>query len=605
MKYEEFGKQIIELVGGKDNIEAVVHCMTRLRFTLKNRELADIDAIKALDNVIDVVSNKVSFQVIIGTEVAQIHPEIMQLLGLESTEKSKSDKNIVKRILDLLSESITPILPAMMSAGLIAGVLSIFTVTGILSPESSTYVIFDSIRTAMFYFLPIFMAVSASKRLGAPMYLGILLAVTLLSTSINGVEGLELFGISLPAITYSNSFLPILLGLWFMGKVNEITVKFMPKSLDYFFTPLVVILFSLPVTLFFFGPIGTWLSDGLGIIFQFIGDTFGSWIVVALYAACQPFLIMMGAGNFIIPVILNAYATQGFDAMFTPAYIISDLAVCGAMAGYFLRAKDKKQKQFFGTVSFSALMGITEPAVFGAFIKYRRPFLAVIIGGGLGGLFAGIMNVKGYAMVSLFGITSFIDNAGFSNFYFMIAALVIGFIASAVAGYILWIPKSDEIEAVPEIQGNASVLNKVNLIAPVKGTILPLAEIKDRAFSTGALGKGIAIQPEDNMIHAPISGEVVTLFPTNHAIGIRNEDGIEVLIHIGIDTVELNGEHFKALVKQGDKVTIHDPLIDVDFDAIRQKGYDTTIAMIITNTQDYLEVVPNMSKADELITVIL
>lgn len=605
MKYEEFGKQIIELVGGKDNIEAVVHCMTRLRFTLKNRDLADAEAIKAMDSVIDVVSNKVSFQIIIGTEVAEIHPEIMHLLGFESNEETKTNKNIVKRILDLLSESISPILPAMMSAGLIAGILSIFTVTGLISAESSTYAIFDSIRNAMFYFLPIFMAVSASKRLGAPMYLGILLAVTLLSTSINGVEGLELFGLSLPTITYSNSFLPILLGLWFMGQVHKIVVKYMPKSLDYFFTPLITILVTLPVTLLLFGPIGTWISDGLGYVFQFIGDTFGSWLVVTLYAACQPFLIMMGAGNFIMPIVFNSYATIGYDAMFTPAWIISDLAVAGAMIGYFLRAKDAKQKQFFGTVAFSAFMGITEPAVFGAFVKYRRPFLAVIIGGGLGGLFAGLMQVKGYAMVGLFGIGTFIDADGFSNFYFMIAALVIGFVAAVIAGYILWIPKTEEQEAVPEIKEGKSALNKVNLVSPVAGVTIPLAEIKDKAFSTGALGKGIGIIPEDKLIKAPISGEVVTLFPTNHAVGIKNEDDIEVLLHIGIDTVELNGEHFTALVKQGDRVNANDPLIEVDFAKVKEKGYDTTVAMVITNTQDYLEVVPNMSNDQELVTVIL
>ena len=606
MKYEEFCKQIIELVGGKDNVEAVVHCMTRLRFTLKNRDLANVEAIKALNNVIDVVSNKVSFQIIIGTEVAEIHPEIMQLLGLESNEEVKVKKNIIKRVLDLLSESISPILPAMMASGLIAGILSIFAITGLIPAESSTYVIFDSIRTSMFYFLPIFMAVSASKRLGAPLYLGLLVAVTLLSTSINGVEGLNLFGLSLPTITYSNSFLPIVLALWFMGYVHKAVTKYMPKSLDYFFTPLFTVLIVLPITLCLFGPIGTWLSDGLGYVFQFIGDTFGNWLVVALYAACQPFLIMMGAGNFIMPIVFNSYATIGYDSMFTPAWIISDLAVCGAMIGYFLRAKNSKDKQFFGSVAFSAFMGITEPAVFGAFVKYRRPFLAVIIGGGLGGLFAGLMQVKGYAMVGLFGLATFVDANGFSNFYFMIGALVIAFVAAVIAGYILWMPK-DEEEKINKIENKnvQSALNTVHIVSPVAGKIIPLSEIKDKAFSTGALGKGVGIIPDDKLIKSPISGEVITIFPTNHAIGIRNEDGVEVLLHIGIDTVELNGEHFTALVKQGDRVSTNDTLIEVDFEKIKEKGYDTTIAMVITNTNDYLEVIPNMTNNQELLTVIL
>lgn len=605
MKYEEFGKRIIELVGGKDNVQAVVHCMTRLRFTLKNRDLADAEAIKAMDNVIDVVSNKVSFQIIIGTEVAEIHPEILQLLGMNADVETEVKQNIVKRMLDLLSESITPILPAMMAAGLIAGVLSIFTVTELLSAESSTYIIFDTIRTAMFAFLPVFMAVSASKRLGAPLYLGVLLSVILMSPNINGVEGLILFGYNLPTITYSNSFLPVLMGLWFMGIVHKYVQKFMPKALDYFFTPLLTIVIVLPVTLVLFGPIGTWISDGLGYVFQFIGDTFGSWLVLALYAACQPFLIMMGAGNFIMPIVFNSYATLGYDAMFTPAWIISDLAVAGAMFGYFLRAKDAKQKQFFGSVSFTAFMGITEPAVFGAFVKYRRPFLAVMIGGGLGGLIAGFLGVKAYTMTTLFGIITFIGNNQYNNFIFMIIALIVGFVVAAIAGYVLWIPKSEQEEVKPEVKITESGLNKVRLTTPVLGESIPLADVKDKAFSTGALGKGIAIKPEDGLVKAPIAGEVVSLFPTNHAIGVKTEDGIEVLIHIGIDTVELQGEHFTPLVKQGDVVNVNDPLIEVDFAQVKAKGYDPTVIMVITNTQDYLEVVPNMTNANELVTVVL
>ncbi|MDF9825070.1 PTS system beta-glucosides-specific IIC component [Breznakia sp. PF5-3] len=608
MKYENLCNRIVELVGGKDNVEAVVHCATRLRFTLKNRELADQDAIKAMDEVIDVVSNKVSFQIIIGTEVASIHPELLQVLGLnDSVEVEK--QNIVKRILDLLSESITPILPAMMAACLFTGVLSIFTMSGLLSEESSTYIIFDSIRVAMFYFLPVFMAISASKRLGAPIYLGVLLAVTLLSAPINGVEGLELFGFDLPAITYSNSFLPILLGLWFMGQVNKIIVKYIPKSLDYFFTPLLTMLITLPVTLMLFGPIGTWLSDGLGYIFQFIGDTFGSWLVLTIYAACQPFLIMLGAGNFIIPIALNSYATLGHDAMFTPAWIISDMAVCGAMFGYFLRAKDQKQKQFFGTVSFSAFMGITEPAVFGAFIKYRRPFMAVIIGGGLGGLVAGLLNVKGYSMVGLFGIGTFIDKNGYSNFYFMIGALVVAFIVAAIAGFLLWIPKDSDVKAENEEISTGSSMNKIRIATPIKGKVIPLAQVKDNAFSTGALGKGLGIIPEDATVTAPIAGEVVSLFPTNHAIGIRSEDGVEILVHIGIDTVELEGKGFEVFVKQGDKVSAGQPLIRMDLDFIKKEGYDSTVIVVVTNTNDYLDVVANtnmdIDNLQELITVIM
>jgi PTS system beta-glucosides-specific IIC component len=611
MKYEKLCKQIIKLVGGKDNIEAVVHCMTRLRFTLKDQEAAaaNKEAIKAIPEVVDVVSNKVSFQIIIGTEVSQIHPELMTILGLKESEQPKTKKNIFKAILDLMSESISPLIPAMMAVGLMAGVLSIFVATGLLKDTSPTYIIFNSIKDGLFYFLPIFMAVSASKRLGAPMYLGILLAGTLLTTSINGVEGLSVFGLGLPTITYSNSFIPILLGLWFMGRVNQLLGKIIPKSLEYFFSPLLLIAITLPVTLLVFGPIGTWINDALSLAVNFLTGTFGNWLVVALYAACQPLLIMMGAGNFITPLVLTAFATQGYEEIFIPAYIISDLAVSGAMLGYFIRSKNNEQKQFFGSVAFSAFMGVTEPAVFGAFVKYRRPFFAVMIGGGLGGLFAGLMHVKAYAMTNLFGIVSFIGEGDQNNFYFMLIALVIGFVVSLAAGYLLWLPKEEvKSETVIEQVHSKSSLNKVPVAAPISGEIKALDQVKDDAFSSGALGKGVGIVPSENVVKSPIKGKVASLFPTHHAIGIVSDEGVEVLLHIGIDTVDLNGKYFTALVAQGDEVVIGTPLIKVEFDQVISAGYDPTVMIIITNTHDYLEVLPNLSKEenlDDLITIIM
>jgi len=610
MKYRELNEKLIHLVGGKENVQAVVHCMTRLRFTLKDQSLAKTDEIKQVDGVIDVVSNKISYQIIIGTEVAEIYPELLSLLGMESVEEAKVEKNIVKRILDIMSESITPFLSALLVTGLLSGILSIFTVTGLLSTESSTFLIFDSIKTAFFASLSIFVAISASKRLGAPLYLSVLLAVALLSPAIDGVEGLTLFGIPLTTTTYSNTFIPILLGVWFMGKVAALTKKVMPKSLDYFFSPLVIMVVTFPVTLLLFGPIGTWIGDGLSIIVQFLMDTIGTGGVLALYAACQPFLIMLGAGNFIIPIVLNSFATLGYDPIFVPAWIISDFAVCGAMLGYMLRVKDAKQKQFFGTLTFSAFMGVTEPAVYGAFVKYRRPFVAVLIGGGLGGLFAGVMQVKGYAMTNLFGIMTFVTEDGYSNLIYMLIALAIGFVAAAIAGFLLGLPKEENEEKKSNDKRSASankVLNKVFLDPPVQGKRIALEKISDKAFSTGALGKGAGIIPEENVIKSPIDGEVVSLFPTAHAVGIQNADGVEVLIHIGIDTVELNGNYFSALVKQGDIIKQGQTLIEADFQKIKEKGFDPTVIIVVTNTDDFLDVVPNLKAEQEngLLTVIL
>lgn len=593
MKYKDFCEQIIELVGGKNNIEAVVHCMTRLRFTLKDRSKAKTDDIKALKDVIDVVSNEVAYQIIIGTQVAQIHEELLQLLGLETSVEKKVKKNPVKAVLDLLSESMTPLLEPIMASGILAALLSIISLTGMISAESPTYMLFETLRMSVFFFLPIFMAMSCAKRLGASPYLAVALACVLVSSEINGVEGLSIFGISLQPITYSNSFFPIILGVWFMGLITKALNKIVPDKLTYFINPALILVICFPVTLLLFGPIGTWIGDGINIVCSFLMNTVGNWSVVMLYAACQPFLIMMGAGNFIVPVFMNFYATLGYDPVFTIAWVISDTAVCGAVCGYFLKTKNSKQKQLFGTAAFSAFMGVTEPAVYGVFVKYRRPFLAVMIGGGLGGLYAGIMNVVGYAPVGLLGIASFIGADNYANFYNAVIGVVIGFVGAMVAAYMLGIPQDENEKVIEEPKRLNSTFTKTEIGVPVKGRAVALAQVNDKAFSTGALGKGIAIQPEENMIYAPVEGEVVSLFPTNHAIGIKTSYGIEVLIHIGIDTVELEGKYFEGLVKQGDHITLGEPLIKADFEQIAKEGYDTTVIMVITNTADYLDVLPS------------
>ncbi|OTN89224.1 hypothetical protein A5819_001716 [Enterococcus sp. 7E2_DIV0204] len=619
MKYQPFNEEIIRLVGGKENIQAVVHCMTRLRFTLNDRSKADTEGLKALDGVIDVVSNNVAYQVIIGTHVSEVHAELISMLGLSPSSDEelevKEKKNPLKAAMDLLSETMTPVIEPIIASGLLAGFLSLFSITGLISADSPTYQLLDSIRSAVFFFLPILIAMSCAKRLKASPYLAVALAATLVSNSINDVAGLSIFGIQLPQMVYANSFIPIILAVWFMGQLTVLLKKYVPKFLQYFLNPLLIMVICLPVTLLVFGPIGIWIGDGIGWFFEVLHNTFGSWIVVMLYAAFQPFLIMLGAGNFMMPLALNFVNKMGYDPIFLAAATISDLAVSGAMLGYFLRAKDSKQKQLFGTVSFSALMGVTEPAIYGAFIKYRRPFIAVMIGGGMGGLFAGLMNVKTYSIVwGLMGLPSYADNQDFSNLIFMIISVVVGFVAAGVAAYILGIPQEEkDIEAKEPVneteQASAGNVKKVPLASVVEGKLVPLAEINDQAFSTGALGKGLGIIPSDSQIVAPVAGEVSAVFPTKHAIGIKTEKGVEVLIHIGIDTVELDGKHFDTIVEQGDQVKQGQLLSTVDFEGIKKDGYDPTVIVVITNTMDYLDVIPaaqeNLFAEDECLTVIL
>lgn len=613
MKYKDFNEKIIDLVGGKNNIQAVVHCMTRLRFTLKDRSIAKTEEIKNMKGVIDVVSNDVAYQIIIGTHVSEVYTELIGILGIDNqvtSEENKSKKNIFKAALDLVSESMTPLLEPIIAAGMLAGLLSLFSLIGLVSADGLTYVILDSIRMAIFYFLPIFMAMSCAKRLNASPYLAVALACTLVYSSINGVEGLSIFGISLPTITYSSSFIPILLAIVFMGYVQTFLKKVIPNVLQYFLIPVLTLVITLPVTLIVFGPIGTWIGEGISLLCTLLANTLGNWSVVAFYAAIQPFLIMLGAGNFIMPIVMAFLSEMGYDPLFLAACTISDIAVGGAMFGYFLRAKDTKQKELFGTVSFSAILGCTEPAVFGAFVKYRRPFIAVMIGGGLGGLFAGLMNVKTYTMAwGLAGLPSYIGVNDFNNFYYMIAAVIIGFVCSTIAGFILYKPeKSDNLDNSKTDIVKNSVLKKEVLLSVADGELVQLKDVKDNAFSSGAMGNGVGIKPNSNKIYSPVKGKVTCVFPTKHAIGIMSESGIEILIHIGIDTVQLGGKYFNTLVSEGDVIEQGQLLAEADFKSIESAGYDSTIIFIVTNTNNYLDVVPaiqkNIHSTDECISVV-
>ncbi|MCD5003085.1 PTS glucose transporter subunit IIA [Enterococcus saccharolyticus] len=619
MRYEELNKAIIELVGGRENIKAVAHCMTRLRLTLNDRSIAQTDKIKELDGVIDVVSNDVAYQVIIGTHVSEVYAEFMDLLGLKSTDettvsnKPKGIKGIFSSILSVISETMTSIIEVLLAAGILAGVLAILTLSGILSEESSTYMILDTLRGAVFYFLPVFIGAAAAKRLNVNQYFGIALAVSLLSASINGVEGLSFLGLPIQTIEYSNTFIPILLGVWFLSLVLKGLERIVPKGLQYFLNPMIALVITLPVTLLLFGPIGMWIGAGLDGFFTFLMNTIGNWIVVALYAAVQPFLVVLGAANFTYPLVLNFLATLGYDPIFSVASTISDIAVCGAMFGYFLRAKEKKQKQTFGSVSFSALMGITEPAVFGVFVKYRRPFLAVIIGGGLGGLIAGLAGVRAMALV--WGLTSIPTYlaGGMSNLIFMVISMVVSFGVATAVAYGIGIPSEEKL-AGKETQVNIPqkemqdkhTMPQVQLGKLAEGTVRPLSEVSDQAFASGALGKGVAITPINDRteIVSPIDGTITVVFPTKHAYGIRTAEGVELLIHIGVDTVNLEGKYFESFVTQGQTVKQGEKIASYEVNKVKEAGFDPVIIAVITNTTDYLDVITASTNSEQLMTVV-
>lgn len=623
MKYKDLNENIIKLIGGKENIKSVAHCVTRLRFTLNDRSIAQTEEIKKLKGVIDVVSNDVAYQIIIGTHVVDVYNEFMSMIGLSSSESSiKSErkkgirgiKGIFNSIFVVVSETMTSVIEVLLAAGILASILALLNMSGILQSDSPTYQILDTLRSATFHFLPVLIAIASAKRLNVNPYIAVVLAVTLLSSSIDGVEGLSLFGINLQATTYANSFIPILLGVWAMGIIIEGLKKILPKALHYFLVPVLSLIITLSVTLTVFGPIGMWIGDGLNYACMFLIDKLGNWSVVALYAALQPLLIVFGAANFTMPISLNSVTTLGYDPIFMGAATISDIAVCGAMFGYFLKTRNKEQKQLFGTVSFSALMGVTEPSVFGVFMKYRRPFVAVMIGGGIGGLIAGLAQVKTYGMVwGLAALPTYLVGGEVSNFTFMIISVVVSFVAATAASYLLGIP-SDEKEEVKgdnekelELIINENNSRTISIGNVAKGQVIALGEVNDKAFSSGALGKGVGVIPSESKstVISPVDGTITIVFPTKHAYGIVTDEGLEILIHIGIDTVNLDGKFFESLVTQNQRVKKGDALAVFESDKIIEEGFDSTIITVVTNTSDYLDVISSNDESEELLTVIV
>ncbi|HGL5544846.1 TPA: beta-glucoside-specific PTS transporter subunit IIABC [Clostridioides difficile] len=623
MKYKDLNENIIKLIGGKENIKSVAHCVTRLRLTLNDRSIAQTEEIKKLKGVIDVVSNDVAYQIIIGTHVVDVYNEFMSMIGLSSSESSiKSErkkgirgiKGIFNSIFVVVSETMTSVIEVLLAAGILASILALLNMSGILQSDSPTYQILDTLRSATFHFLPVLIAIASAKRLNVNPYIAVVLAVTLLSSSIDGVEGLSLFGINLQATTYANSFIPILLGVWAMGIIIEGLKKILPKAIHYFLVPVLSLIITLSVTLTVFGPIGMWIGDGLNYACMFLIDTLGNWSVVALYAALQPLLIVFGAANFTMPISLNSVTTLGYDPIFMGAATISDIAVCGAMFGYFLKTRNKEQKQLFGTVSFSALMGVTEPSVFGVFMKYRRPFVAVMIGGGIGGLIAGLAQVKTYGMVwGLAALPTYLVGGEASNFTFMIISVVVSFVAATAASYLLGIP-SDEKEEVKgdnekelELIINENNSRTISIGNVAKGQVIALGEVNDKAFSSGALGKGVGVIPSESKstVISPVDGTITIVFPTKHAYGIVTDEGLEILIHIGIDTVNLDGKFFESLVTQNQRVKKGDALAVFESDKIIEEGFDSTIITVVTNTSDYLDVISSNDESEELLTVIV
>ncbi|WP_134684653.1 beta-glucoside-specific PTS transporter subunit IIABC [Brevibacillus migulae] len=599
MKYEKLAGEIVELVGGEKNVKSLVHCATRLRFVLKDVSKANKGKLERTEGVITVKESGGQFQVVIGNTVPEVYNAIGKISNL-LTDSNKSDQasegkkgSFFGRAVDVISSIFAPLLGVMAGAGILKGLLLIASNAGVLSPKETTYIILAAAADSLFYFLPVLLAITTARKFGGNVFTAVTIAGALLYPSIVALKAEKVattfFGIPVTMMSYSSTVIPIILSVIVMSKLEKVCNRYIHESVKNFVTPLISLVVMVPLTLIVFGPIGVNVGNGIAdaILAAF---SFSPLIAGAILGASWQLLVIFGVHWGLVPIFINNVAVNGSDGI-KPATTASVFAQTGAALGVMLKTKNKKLKTLAGSATLTALFGITEPAVYGVTLPLKRPFIAGIIGGAVGGAIIGQAGTKAFASGApgLLTLPIFYGPGG-EGFTGLLLGIAVAFVVSAALTYILGFEDPVEEEETQDTAEHARVAAGEEIASPLEGTVIPLSRVSDPAFSSEAMGKGIAIEPSAGKVVSPVNGTVVVAFKTKHAIGLVSESGAEILIHVGIDTVQLDGKFFHAHVKQGDQVKVGDLLLEFDLDKIREAGYQAVTPIIITNTANYTEI---------------
>ena len=602
MDYNALAKTILENIGGKENVNGVVHCATRLRFTLKDDSKANTDAIKKTKGILSVVNAGGQYQIVIGPDVPQVYQEVIAIGGFEASaaiDDPDAEKQDNRSKLSILLESIAsifqPIIPAITGAGLLKALMALGVVCGVLDSKTQTYIILNAMSDAAFYFLPILLAASCARKFkcnqGTALALAGILVYPGFLTLMRGTDPVTFLGfLPVTKAIYTSSVLPIILGVWFMSIVEHWTQKVSPQAIKFFSVPLASLLVGGTVLITVLGPIGSWVSNWINIFFKWLNDT-APIIVPTIVGFFSPLLVMTGTHYGLIPIGTNNLMTVKWDSV-VMGMLPSNVAQGAAGLAVGLRSKNPDTKQLASSAGLTALLGITEPVLYGVNLRFTFPLYAAMIGGGVGGLYLGITRVARFAGGSpgLLVMPAYLPNAevtalGYtmSNFYNAIIgtliAIVVAFVACNVM-FDIWrkqgkIPPEELGETAPEIPDDV-------IVAVADGKFVGPDDIKDEAFAGQSMGQTIAVDPVNGTIVSPANGTIEMIFPTAHAFGLRMNNGTGLLIHIGVDTVKLNGQGFTLLKKQGDKVRAGEPVVRVDLEAVRAAGYNPQTMIVIT-----------------------
>lgn len=600
MDFKSMATTILKLVGGEKNVVSVTNCMTRLRFVLNDVNKAQVDEIKKLKGVQGVVNKNGQFQIIIGTHVSKVCDEIHKLGKFGETSSSDSqdkETGIINKILGTITAIFTPVIPALAGSGMIKALLAILKLFGVVSVDSQTYTYLSFLSDTVFYFLPVILAYSAAKRFKCSPYLAAVLGASLLHPSfsaLNTGDPVAFFGIPIRMISYGSSVVPILLIVFAQSYIEKFAKKISPNAVKVFLVPLITLVVTSLLAFSALGPVGNYVGEILAVGMNFINDKAG-WLIPVIMGTFCPFFIMTGMHYCFAPIQQIQYSTLGYGTILGPGMLSSNIAQATSSLVVGLKSKNKDLKQLALSSSATAFMGITEPALYGVNFKLKKPLYASMIGGGVAGLYAGITGIRTYASATagLAAIPVYISD-DMSNVVNACITILISIVVTAVVTLILGFDdikeESEETVSNENNEVKTSIVGEISIKAPVEGEVIPLSQVNDDVFAKEFMGKGIAILPAEGKVYSPINGTVESLFKTNHAIGLRAENGLELLIHVGLDTVKLDGKHFTPHIKQGDKINTGDLLIEFDKDAIKEAGYELDTAVIVTNTPDYSDV---------------
>lgn len=623
--YSDLCRFIIEQIGGRENVKSLTHCVTRLRFVLKDESLANDELIENHSGVVSVVKKGGQYQIVIGSHVTDVYDTAMQQLGLsenfsETEAENSSPVGFRKKAVDIISGTFWPFLGTMCATGIIKGILGALSYFGILSAASGTYTILYALADSFFYFLPIMIAITLSDKLKMNRFTAVTLAFAMVCPTIVNLAGSDVLGtifqgvpllkmnyyikflgipVVLPPSGYTSSVFPIMLGLLVASVLEKKLEKILPSLVKSFLVPTLVLIIMCPLIFIVIGPIAYILSNIVGAVFSAafnipgIGGAIGGMLIGGFWQV----FVMLGLHFGITPLAIVNLTSLGYDFLIAPNFGCC-FATAASVLAMYIKTKDQKLKSAAMPAFVSSICGVTEPAIYGITLPRTKVFVITCIASAAGGFVMGLQKCFLYVAggSGIFGFTNFIDvnniNPDVSAVHGVIWAVVGVVISSVVAFVLTFIMYKDDVQTAVSgnIHTSAEALPKTEsseeeseIFSPLKGTVKKLSDIEDEAFSSGLLGEGIAILPEEGKVYAPCDGTVTGVFPTGHAIGITSDHNVELLIHIGMDTVQLNGNGFHTLVKDGDHIQKGQLLLEFDIEKIKAAGYSTVSPIIVTD----------------------